>query len=248
MSTTEPGVYLVTGAASGIGAATALRIAQAGHHIVAADIDSEGLTRQRDPLIAAGAPTVLAAHLDVSDEGQWAAAIESVGSTFGRLDGLVNNAGVVDDSSLRKMQTGQWDRVIGIHLTGAWLGCRAAAPLLTNTAGAAIVNVSSVGRHGSFGQTNYSAAKAGVVGLTKTVAVELAPKDVRCNAVAPGAVATPMLAGVPEDVLAEWQSHTLLGRVAQPAEIAEAIWFLLSPAASFITGHVLDVTGGEAHI
>jgi len=191
---------------------------------------------------------VLAAQLDVSDEEQWAAAIESVDNTFGRLDGLVNNAGVVDDSSLRKMQTSQWDRVIGIHLTGAWLGCRTAATMLTNTAGAAIVNVSSVGRHGSFGQTNYSAAKAGVVGLTKTVAVELAPKDVRCNAVAPGAVATPMLAGVPEDVLAEWQSHTLLGRVAQPAEIAEAIWFLLSPAASFITGHVLDVTGGEAHI
>lgn len=248
MITKQPGAYLVTGAASGIGAATALRIARAGHSVIAADIDSAGLAQTQDLLLAAGAPKAVSAHLDVTDEEQWTSTMADVERDFGRLDGLVNNAGVVDDSSLRKMQTRQWDRVLGIHLTGAWLGCRAAAPLLIGTAGAAIVNLSSVGRHGSFGQTNYSAAKAGVAGLTKTVAIELAPKDVRCNAVAPGAVATPMLAGVPDDVLADWQSHTLLGRIAQPEEIAEAIWFLLSPAASFITGHVLDVTGGEAHI
>lgn len=248
MQSDQPGVYLVTGAGSGIGAATAKRIARAGHRVVTTDINTAGLESHRAELVALGAPEVMPTELDVASEDQWSSVLADVAERYGRLDGLVNNAGVVADSSLAKMHSDQWDRVIDIHLKGSWLGCRAARSLLVDTPGAAIVNISSVGRHGSFGQTNYSAAKAGIVGLTKATAIELGRKDVRSNAVAPGAVATQMLAGVPDTVLAQWQEHTLLGRVAQPEEIAEAVWFLLSPAASFITGHVLEVTGGESHI
>lgn len=247
MDADQSSVYLVTGAASGIGAATARRIVRSGNSVVIADLDASGATRLAESLSADGAADVVPVGLDVADEEQWVTAINVVEQRFGRLNGLVNNAGVTADASLRKMQLSQWDRVVDVHLKGAWLGCRAAATLLAASSAAAIVNISSGGRHGSFGQANYSAAKAGVVGLTKTVAVELAPKGVRCNAVAPGAVATPMLATVPDHVIDQWERQTLLGRIGQPDEIADAVWFLLSPAAGYITGQVLDVNGGELH-
>lgn len=235
--------YLVTGAGSGIGRATARLLAEKGAAVVVADVDAGGARATADGIDDA---TVI--ELDVSSRASWKEAAATVSGLPGGLHGLVNNAGITRDRSLRKMSDAEWQSVIDVHLRGAWLGAQTLAPVLAEAESPAIVNLSSSGRHGSFGQTNYAAAKAGVVGLTKTLALELARHGVRCNAVAPGAVDTPMLTDVPESVKERWRESIALGRLGRPEEIAEAIGFLLSPAASYVTAHVLDVNGGETHL
>lgn len=248
MQSQSPGVYLITGAASGIGAATAEHIARLGHAVVIADVNRAALDRGSEDLVAAGAESVLPVTLDVSSSDSWSRCIELADREFGHLDGLVNNAGVTRDATMKRMNADEWHTVVDVHLTGTWLGCKNAAPLLAAAGSAAIVNISSSGRHGVAGQTNYSAAKAGIVGLSKAVARELAPKGVRCNVVAPGGVETPLLASVPDHILQGWRDAVLLRRLAKPQEVAAAIWFLLSDASSYITAHVLDVNGGEEHL
>jgi 3-oxoacyl-[acyl-carrier protein] reductase len=236
---------VVTGAGSGIGLATALRLAAGGAHVVCADLGDRGALAVAAIEDAGG--TGEHAALDVARREDWSVLADRLHEHPLALTALVNNAGITRDSTLLKMTDAQFDSVIGVHLKGAWLGCQMMIPLMKDAGGGAIVNVSSTGRHGSFGQTNYAAAKAGIVGLTRTVALETARYGIRCNAVAPGAVNTPMLENVPERTKQAWLDSIALGRFAEPIEIANTIAFLLSPDSSYVTGHILDVTGLEQH-
>lgn len=236
--------YIVTGGASGIGRAVSELLVAAGAQVAVADRDAEAAKNLASSL----GEQCLAVELDVSSRPAWVAAVGAVHDAFGGIDGLVNNAGITRDRTMKHMSDEEWQQVIDVHLRGTWLGCQITSEHLVASPAGSIVNISSSGRHGSYGQTNYSAAKAGIVGLTKTIALELARNGVRCNAVAPGAVETPMLADVPDEVKQGWLDSIALRRLADPAEIAAAVAFLLSPAASYITAHVLDVNGGESHL
>jgi 3-oxoacyl-[acyl-carrier protein] reductase len=163
----------------------------------------------------------------------------------GRIDALVNNAGITKDSQLRKMSEDQWDAVINVNLKGVWMCGKAVAVKMLDQGGGAILNASSiVGLYGNFGQSNYSATKGAVIAMTKTWAVELGPKGIRVNAVAPGFTMTPMLETVPQKVLDDIASKTPLRRLGQPEDIANTYAFLASDEGNFITGQVIEVSGG----
>ena len=230
----EGRVAIVTGGGSGIGAATARRLSSEGAQVVCADMNLAGAQA-----IAAEVAGAAVEH-DVADRASWEALMASVGG----VDILVNNAGVTRDRSLLKMTDEEWHTVIDVHLKGMWLGCQHVVPSMRERGGGAIVNLSSEARHGAFGQANYAAAKAGIVGLTRTVAIEHARHGVRCNAVAPGATETPMTQAVPQEVKGSWIPNIPLRRFAEPPEIAAAIAFLVSDDASYVTGQCLGVDGG----
>lgn len=237
-------VVIVTGAAQGIGKATALRLAEEGAIVVIADRNAEGAEAVAAEIRAANGQASSVA-IDVSDRQSWLDAAETVRHAHGRVDGLVNNAGVTRDKSLLKMTEQDWDFVIDVNLKGVWLACQAIVPLMA-AGGGSIVNLSSESRWGAFGQSNYAAAKSGLVGLTRTVALEQARNGIRVNAVAPGTTMTPMVEAVPEEIRKGWLDNIPLRREAQPSEIASAIAFLLSDDASYVTGQVLGVNGGSA--
>lgn len=245
MSTRTRRVALVTGAASGIGKAIAQRLVDDDVTVILADRDGTAVARAVDDVDAdrTGSRPV---ELDVTDRDRWGSVRDELVAREGRLDLLVNNAGITRDRTVEKLSEDDWAQVIDVHLRGTWLGCQAMLPLLRDAKGA-IVTMSSEGRHGSFGQANYSAAKAGLVGLTRTIALEQARFGVRANVVAPGAVDTPMLAGVPQEVIDRWLADIPLGRLAQPEEIAAVVAFLGSPASSYITGQVIAADGGSSH-
>lgn len=230
---------VVTGAGSGIGRATAVRVAQESIHVFCCDINRDAAQATAE-LIQMNGGKATAFELDVSSAADWEALAYTIS---GPLLGLVNNAGIVRDKSMLKMSEEQWDQVIDTNLKGSWLGCRAMVPLMST--GSAIVNISSESRHGNFGQSNYASAKAGVGGLTRTVAIEQAKKGIRCNAIAPGSIETPMTLGVPADIRDSWTALIPMNRYGQPEEVAAAIWFLLSEASSYITGQTLAVDGGS---
>lgn len=236
-------VVLITGGGSGIGAATAARFTADGAIVVVADVDEDRAAATSADLLVAGGVSDWV-RLDVTSRDSWAAATEAVVSRYERIDVLVNSAGVTRDRTLLKLSDADWQVVLDTHLRGTWLGCQHVIPHMKDSGGGAIVNISSDARHGSFGQANYSAAKAGIVALTRTAALEHAKHNVRVNAVAPGPVRTPMLQGVPDDVIARWLQNIPLGRLAEPTEIAAVIRFLASDDASYITGHVISVDGG----
>jgi 3alpha(or 20beta)-hydroxysteroid dehydrogenase len=234
-------VVLITGGARGQGAAHAFRLATDGYTVYIADVlDADG-NAEADRLQGCGLD-VTYLHLDVSDEGNWQAVMKSIEADHGRLDVLINNAGIVHVTPLAEETTPAWKRLLDINLTGAFFGIRAAIPLLEAAGGGSIINISSIfGPAGAIGYSAYAASKSGLLGLTRTAALELAPKNIRVNAVCPGGVSTPMNADEPGGGVVP---DTPLGRRANVSEIAGAIAFLAGSDSSFVTGTELVVDGG----
>lgn len=234
-------VAVITGGAQGIGRATCERFVRDGASVVIADVADEAGAELAEAL---GDKAVFV-HTDVTDAGSAAAAMQAAVDHFGGLDVVVNNAGITRDATLKKMTGDQFDAVINVNLKGVYLCTQAAVSHLEARGGGAILNAASVVAHnGNFGQTNYVATKAGVIGMTKTWARELGRKGIRVNAVAPGFIATEMVLTVPEKVLDGLRGKTPLGTLGQPGDIAAAYAFLASDDAAFITGTCLNVDGG----
>lgn len=241
----EGQVALVTGAARGIGRASALALALAGADI-AINYQQSGDAAEAlaAELSSLGVKSILVQG-DVADSGQVAELVKKSEIALGGISILVNNAGITRDGLVVRMSDDDFDAVIATSLRGAFLCSKAVARGMMKARSGSIINVSSViGRRGNAGQANYAAAKAGLIGLTKSLARELGPRGVRVNAVAPGYVVTDMTSELPEDMKEQIMGNTPLGRLASPEEIASVIAFLASPAASYITGAVIPVDGG----
>lgn len=250
MSTTEQRVAIVTGAARGIGAATAVRLAREGRAVAVLDLDEASCADTVKKITEAGG-TAIAVGCDVSDAAQVETAVGRVADELGAPVILVNNAGVLRDNLLFKMSDSDWDTVIGVHLRGAFLMSRACQKYMVDAAFGRIVNLSSSSALGNRGQVNYSAAKAGLQGFTKTLAIELGKFGVTANAVAPGFIATDMTAATAERVgmgFEDFQeaaaSQIPVRRVGQPDDIANAIAFFAGDAAGFVSGQIMYVAGG----
>jgi len=237
-------VALITGSARGIGRATALAFAAEGAQVIVCDMDAAGGEQTAADIRAAGGRAQFV-QVDVTDRASVDALVQAAQARFGRIDVLVNNAGVLRDRSLLKMTEQDFDFVINVNLKGVFNCTQAVAPLLAAQGSGVILNASSVvGVSGNYGQTSYVASKAGVIGMTKVWARELGPKGVRVNAVAPGFISTEMLAGIPDKVMEELKAKISLRRLGRPEDIAHAYVFLASDEAAYITGHVLHVDGG----
>jgi len=243
-------VAIVTGAARGIGAATARRLATDGHAVAVLDLDQASCAGTVDAITDAGGRAV-AVGADVSKADQVEAAVDKVAAELGPPVVLVNNAGVIRDNLLFKMSEDDWDTVLGVHLRGAFLMSRAAQRYMVDERFGRIVNLSSSSALGNRGQVNYSAAKAGMQGFTKTLAIELGQFGVTANAVAPGFIVTDMTAATAARVGMDFEefqtaaaSRIPVRRVGQPADIANVISFLASEGAGFVSGQVIYVAGG----
>jgi 3-oxoacyl-[acyl-carrier protein] reductase len=243
-------VAIVTGAARGIGAATAARLAADGMDVAVLDLDESAAKPTVDRVAEAG-QRGLAVGADVSDSAQVATAVARVAADLGPPTVLVNNAGVIRDNLLFKMSDADWDIVIAVHLRGAFLMSRAVQPFMTEQRWGRIVNLSSSSALGNRGQANYSTAKAGLQGLTKTLAIELGPFGVTVNAVAPGFIVTDMTAATAARVGVDFEEFQRMAaeqipvrRVGRPEDVANTIGFLVSEEASFVSGQVIYVAGG----
>ncbi|MDI6870317.1 MAG: 3-oxoacyl-[acyl-carrier-protein] reductase [Bacillota bacterium] len=236
---------LVTGGSRGLGRAIAVALAEAGADVAVNYAQRAEAAEQVCAEIEALGRRALAVQADVGNLAQVEAAVERVLQAFGRLDILVNNAGITRDSLLVRMREEDWDTVLTTNLKSIYNCTKTAARHMMKARSGAIVNISSVvGLGGNPGQANYAAAKAGILGFTKTAAKELAPRQVRVNAVAPGFIMSEMTDALPEEVRQAYLARIPLGRFGKPEEVARAVRFLVSPAASYITGVTLVVDGG----
>ena len=238
-------VCLVTGSSRGIGAAILGAFVNAGANGVLHYWDDPAGANKKDAeaLTAALGKNCTPVSADIRDAGQVQSMMSAVKATFGGLDVMVNNAGILKDRTIRKMTTEDWGSVIDTNLTGVFHGCKFGGEILRD--GGRIVNIASVaGLVGFPGQANYAAAKAGVIGMTRSLAKEFARRKITVNAVAPGIVETAMMADIKEEMRAEYIKQIPMGRFAKPADIAHAVLFLAAAESEYITGQILPVTGG----
>ena len=237
-------VALVTGASRGIGEAVARRLAAEGAHVLAAARTAAALEKVVGEIGAAGGRAA-ALPLDLADAGSIAAAAKAALETAGAVDVLVNNAGVTEDNLVLRMSRESWDRVLATNLTGAFLLTQAIVKSMVRKRYGRIVNVTSVvGLMGNAGQANYAASKAGLIGLTKSIARELASRQITCNAVAPGFIETDMTRAMTAEAREKLSGEIPAGRLGTPDDVAAAVAFLASEEAAYVTGHVLNVSGG----
>jgi 3-oxoacyl-[acyl-carrier protein] reductase len=244
-------VVIITGAGSGIGRETAILFAKNGAKVAVTDVDEKAGKETVDEIIKVLAQDpdcngdAFFAKLDISNRAQTIKVAQDTVDRYGEIDVLINNAGIIQDALVNKMTEDQWDRVIDVDLKGPFNVIQAVIDDMLKHGIGEIINVSSiVGIYGNVGQANYSAAKAGLIGLTKTLAKELGKKGVRVNVVAPGFIYTPMTATVPEKILEMMKDKTPLKRLGQPADVAYTLLFLASDEANFINGAVIPVDGG----
>lgn len=236
---------IVTGGSRGIGRAAALTLAEAGADVAVIYAGNTAAAEETVRLIEEKERKGLAIQCDVADEAAVTAMVKDVKKELGRIDILVNNAGITRDGLLMIMKEADWQAVLDTNLTGAFHCTKAVTRLMMKQRSGSIINITSVvGETGNAGQANYAAAKAGLIGFTKSVAKELASRNIRCNAIAPGCIETDMTAVLGEDTVDAMIKTIPMGRVAQPEEVAKAVLFLASDDASYITGQTLNVDGG----
>ncbi len=237
-------VALVTGASQGIGRACAIRLAQAGATIAAAARNEqklEALVQEINQSGGKAAPSVV----DVTDEDQVKSTCKAIIAQFGKIDILVNNAGITRDQLVMRMKRADWDSVLNTNLTSAYLCIQQVIPSMLRQRWGRVINITSIfGQIGQAGQANYASSKAGLIGLTMAIAREVGSRNITCNAVAPGFIETAMTSVLSEDFKENAVKMIPLGRVGSPDDVANAVLFLASEEASYITGHVLNVNGG----
>lgn len=240
-------VAVITGAAQGIGRAIATTLAQQGANVVVADIQLEKAETTAKEIMAETGQKVIAVHVDVVDSASVKAMIDRTIDEFERIDILVNNAGTTRDSLIMRMKEADWDLVLNINLKGTFICSKAAVRPMMKQHYGRIVNITSVsGLIGQVGQTNYSSSKAGIIGFTKALAREVGSRKITVNAIAPGLVETALTIDLPQELKDMFIEMTPLGRYGEPEDIANAVAFLVSDEASYITGQVLSVDGGMA--
>ena len=237
-------VSIITGSGRGIGQATALKFATEGARVVSCDVNVDQAEETAQKARERGAEA-MSCYVNVVDKDSIKVMVDAVKARWGRIDVLVNNAGIVMDAQLKNMSDDQFDQVIDVNLKGTYNCTKAVLDTMLEQQSGVILNASSiVGLYGNFGQTNYAASKFGVIGMVKTWARELGKRGIRANAICPGFIATPILGTIPDKVISALESKVPMGRLGKPEEIADAYAFLASDEASYINGAVLEVSGG----